>query len=169
MRRRLKGPVPLRSVLDDTLRRLGLEAKVKQHQAFSLWSEVVGPKICHHAQPTHVRAGRLFVAVEDSMWLHQLNFLKHQILIELNRRLQKAGLCEIILRVGEVRTLPGPSPKTDRSPTRLPQPLGPREEERVRALLDPIKDPGCQEVVGRLLARFYCSKSAQENNNPLNK
>jgi len=169
VRSRLRSPVPISSVLDDTLRRLGLEAKVKQHQVFSLWSEVVGPKICHHAQPIHVRGGRLFVAVEDSMWLHQLNFLKHQILMELNRKLDKAAIYEIILRVGEVRPLLGQPKDGDPFPCRPQEELGAQQKERVRAILSPIKDQGCQEVLQRLLLRFYRGRPSQESNNPLNK
>lgn len=169
MRRRLKGPVPISSVLNDSLKRMGLEVKLKQHQVFSLWSEVVGPKICHHAQPIHIRGGRLLVAVEDSMWLHQLNFLKHQILIELNKKLDRAPVYDIILRVGEVNPLLRQAEEKNPSPSRPQVGLGTQEKESVRAILSPIKDQGCREVVQRLLRRFYLGRSSQESNNPLNK
>jgi predicted nucleic acid-binding Zn ribbon protein len=102
-RKRLKKPIPIRFVLDDTLKGMGLELKLKQHQVFALWSEVVGSRISNHTQPTSIRGGRLFVAVEDSMWLHQLSFLKHQILSDLNGRLGPAALSDLVLRVGEVK------------------------------------------------------------------
>jgi len=170
VRRRLKRPVPISCVLDDSLKGLGLEVKLKQHQVFALWHEVVGPKICSHAQPTSIRGGRLFVAVEDSMWLHQLNFLKHRILLDLNSSLGKAALRDIVLRVGEVKPLLPPPGEKERFYPRPQRALGPQEQEKVRQILSPIKEQGCQEVLQRiLLLHFGGGRSSQESNNSLKK
>ena len=170
VRKRLKRPVPISCLLDDALKRLDLEVKLKQHQVFALWNEVVGPKIVSHAQPTSIRGGRLFVAVEDSMWLHQLDFLKHQILSDLNSRLGKTALCDIVLRVGEVKPLlPAPGEIQWSSP-HLQRALGPQQQEEARRILSPIKDQGCQEVLQRILLHHFCrNKYSQESNNSLKK
>jgi len=160
-RKRLKRPLSLNRVLDGALKELGIEVQLKQHQVWGLWNEVVGPKICHYAQPSSIRGGRLFVAVEDSMWLHQLHFLRHKILLELNRRLGENVLNDIVLRVGEVSP-PHPQPR-EKGPTSPPsQPLSPQDEETIEKILSPIKGQECREVLERVLHLHLCrNKSSQ--------
>ena len=158
-RKRLKRPLPITRVLDETLKNLGMEVKLKQHGVWSLWGDVVGPAIFAHAQPSGVRDGRLFVAVEDSLWLHQLNYLKHQILVELNNKLGKAALREIVLRVGEVSSPPLAPGRTDFSSTNSPA-LTPQDKERMQKILSPVKELPCREVLERVLLLHFCRKES---------
>jgi hypothetical protein len=158
-RKRLKRPLPITRVLDETLRNLGMEVKLKQHGVWSLWGEVVGPAISAHAQPSVVRDGRLFVAVEDSLWLHQLNYLKHQILVELNNKLGKAALREMVLRVGEVKPPPLPSGRIHSSSANSPA-LTPQDRERMQEILSPVKELPCREVLERVLLLYFCRKES---------
>jgi predicted nucleic acid-binding Zn ribbon protein len=52
-----------------------------------LWDEVVGQTIAHHARPTRIRRGLLFIAVDGSVWMQELQFLKETIRERLNARL----------------------------------------------------------------------------------
>jgi hypothetical protein len=158
-RKRLKRPLPITRVLDETLRNLGMEVKLKQHGVWTLWGEVVGSAISAHAQPSVVRGGRLFVAVEDSLWLHQLNYLKHQILVELNNKLGKAALREMVLRVGEVKAPPLPSGRMHSSSANSPA-LTPQDRERMQEILSPVKELPCREVLERVLLLYFCRKES---------
>jgi hypothetical protein len=158
VRRRLKRPVPITRVLDETLRHLGVGVKLNQHRVWSLWGEVVGPAISAHAQPSSIHGGRLFVAVEDSLWLHQLNYLRHRVLEELNSRLGKAALKEMVLRVGEVKP-PTPSRSLDR-PLPLPSSLAPQDQEKMEEILSPVKELPCREVLERVLLLHFCRKES---------
>jgi len=159
VRKRLKRPLPITRLLDETLKNLGMEVKLKQHRVWSLWGDVVGPAISAHAQPSGVRDSRLFVAVEDSLWLHQLNYLKHQILVELNNKLGKAALREIVLRVGEVKSPPLPSGRTDSFSANF-RTLTPQDEERMQDILSPVKELPCREVLERVLLLHFCRKES---------
>jgi hypothetical protein len=159
VRKRLKRPLPIAPVLEETLKNLGVAVKLKQHTVWTLWGDVVGPAISAHAQPSGVSDGRLFVSVEDSLWLHQLNYLKHQILMELNSQLGNAALREIVLRVGEVKFPPLPSRKADFSSTNLPA-LSAQDEERMREILSPVKELPCREVLQRVLLLHFCRKES---------
>jgi len=158
-RKRLKRPLPITHVLDKTLRDLGMEVKLKQHGVWGLWGEVVGPAISAHAQPSVVRDGRLFVAVEDSLWLHQLNYLKHQILLELNNKLGKAALREMVLRVGEIKPPPLLPGRTHSCPANFPV-LTPQNRERMEEILSPVKELPCREVLERVLLLYFCRKES---------
>lgn len=55
------------------------EAKVFQH-----WKAAVGPEVAKRAQPKSMRNQVLFVEVEHSAWITELNARRHLILRKLN-------------------------------------------------------------------------------------
>jgi hypothetical protein len=169
-RRPLRGLVRMDRVLDGTLKGLGLEEKLRENEVSALWSEVVGPKISEHAQPIRVRGGRLFVGVEDSVWLHQLSLLREKILGELNQREGRTVLKDIVLKVAEI----SPVPNQDKGKKELRPPiledLTPRDGEKVRELLSSIREEDMREVVGRILIRhFRHEEDSQQSHNSLKK
>ena len=81
--------------------------QVKDSRIFLIWDSVVGPAIAQHAQPSALRSGKLFVYVDSSAWLAQLDrYLKTSILKRLNEKLGKKVVVKIIFRSGEVKPLP---------------------------------------------------------------
>lgn len=80
--------------------------KVKDSRVFHIWNSVVGPDIARHAQPSLFRNGKLFVYVDSSAWLAQLDrYLKAGIIKKLNEKLGKKRVSDIIFRSGEVKPL----------------------------------------------------------------
>ncbi len=157
-------------VLDATLKGLGLEVKLRENEVSALWSEVVGPKISEHAQPIRVRGGRLFVGVEDSVWLHQLSLLREKIVRELNQRAGRTVLKDIVLKVAEISLVPDQDKGKEEMPPPIPEDLIPRDREKVRALLSSIPEEDMREVVGRILIRHFRRKeNSQQSHNPLKK
>ena len=106
-----RQPVKIADAVSAALQRLGLEGRVRQHDIWRIWPSVVGPQIARHAQPYSVWQGRLIIHVTDSIWLHHLSMMRHQLVKALNERLTPAEIREMVLRVGEVPVAPiGPSP-----------------------------------------------------------
>jgi hypothetical protein len=169
-RKPLRGLVRIDRVLDGTLKGLGLEVRLRERGISALWSEVVGPKISSHAQPIRVQGSRLFVGVEDSVWLHQLSFLREKILQDLNQRAGQAVLKDIVLQVAEISPVPDQDPEEkDLSPP-LPEDLTTRDAERVRELLSFIPEEEIRRVVGRILTRHFRSReTSQQSHNSLKK
>jgi len=79
-------------VLASLLERRGLNDRVRRHAALLGWEETVGAKIAERAWPLEVRGKTLFVGVNGSAWMHELQFLKEDILRKLH---EKAGGDEI--------------------------------------------------------------------------
>ena len=80
--------------------------QVKDNRVFQIWNSVVGPAIAQHAQPSALRTGKLFVYVDSSAWLAQLDrYLKQSIIKRLNQKLGKKLVENIIFRSGEVKPL----------------------------------------------------------------
>jgi hypothetical protein len=107
-----RRPVKIADALTVTLQRLGLQDRIRQHDIYRVWPLVVGREIARHAQPHAILHGRLIVHVSDSVWLHHLSMMRHRLVPVLNEQLAPAVIREMVLRIGEVPSVPaGPSPK----------------------------------------------------------
>jgi len=78
---------PLAKVLSRVLRQSGLEADVRGWRAVEEWPEAVGPRVANHTRAVGFRDGTLRVEVEGSAWMHEMGFLKRDLIRNLNRRL----------------------------------------------------------------------------------
>jgi predicted nucleic acid-binding Zn ribbon protein len=65
-----------------------------------VWEKVVGPPISENATPFAVKGSLLLVHVSSSAWLHQLQFLKAELLEKLNRGLRNERIEEIKFKIG---------------------------------------------------------------------
>ena len=90
-------PMRLGDVLRAALARLPAAAEIADHAVFAHWGAVVGPAVAQHAKPRRIRRGVLLVEVDSVEWMHQLQFLKHEIRDRLNARLGRTGVREVFL------------------------------------------------------------------------
>jgi predicted nucleic acid-binding Zn ribbon protein len=67
---------------------------------FDLWEDAVGGTIADNAQPAAFKGRVLVVHVNSSAWLHQLRFLKADIIEKVNAALGKPLVDEIRFRIG---------------------------------------------------------------------
>ena len=77
----------LGSLLTSVLTQKDWQRRLRLHQVFIFWDEVVGGEIARHAQPQVIKGDVLWLAVSDSIWMQQLQFERHHILELLNARL----------------------------------------------------------------------------------
>lgn len=80
-------PTDLGSLLAAVLTQKDWQRRLRLHQVFLYWDEVVGREIARHAQPQVIKGEVLWLAVSDSIWMQQLQFERHHILELLNARL----------------------------------------------------------------------------------
>ena len=69
------------------LRGLGLEEGLRGWRAVQEWPETVGPNLSRHTHAVDFRDGTLLVEVEGSAWMHEVGFLKRQLVQRINARL----------------------------------------------------------------------------------
>jgi len=74
-------------VLPALLRSLGLEAGIMGWRAVTEWPNAVGPGVALHTRAMSFQGGTLLVEVEGSAWLHELSFLKRDLVQQLNQHL----------------------------------------------------------------------------------
>lgn len=92
----------LSSILEGLARRLGLESKLLESRLRRDWVSIVGEPIASNTWPDQIRYKKLYLLVHNSVWLHQLTFLKPTLLQKLNTVVRGDLVTDIVLRVGEI-------------------------------------------------------------------
>jgi predicted nucleic acid-binding Zn ribbon protein len=138
----------LGAVLDQSLKRFELTARLDEYGVWPIWNEVVGKAIALNAQPEKIRNGTLFVKVTSPVWMQQLQFMKEMIVEKLNGRLKSEVVKTIFFMVGHIDAPESESVEameTQDNPT--PRPI---DED----FLQSIDDPAIREAFKKLLKSF---------------
>ena len=98
----------LADVLEKTVAGLESGQRIRESLALAYWEHVVGPQAAAATQADFVREGILFVNTKSSVWSHEMTFLKAHVLKELNRRIGRPVIKEIIFRARGVEPRPQP-------------------------------------------------------------
>ena len=104
----------LSSILEGLARRLGLESKLLENRLRRNWVSIVGEPIASNTWPDPIRYKKLYLLVHNSVWLHQLTFLKPTLLHKLNGVAGGELVTDIVLRVGEIPSRATAFTTTDR-------------------------------------------------------
>ncbi len=65
-----------------------------------LWESTVGAAIAENTRPVAMKGKQLVVVVTSSAWLHQLQFLKEQMVDGINRQTSENLVEDIKFRIG---------------------------------------------------------------------
>lgn len=136
----------LGSVLEQSLKRLDLAARLDEYSVWPIWNDVVGTVIARNAQPEKIRNGTLFVKVSSPVWMQQLQFMKDMIAGKLNHRLKSEVVKNIFFMVGRIDG-------AVESPELTEQPEGNSvaEVQLNDGFLESIADPEIRAAFKRLL------------------
>jgi len=99
-------PKRIKRILNATLRKLGLEKRIKECAILSFWNDAVGESIALHTKPLKVYDGRMTVLVESPSWTQELTFLKSGIMERLNSTIGKKVIKDIYFKIGEINPAP---------------------------------------------------------------
>ena len=97
-------PAPIRSVLGDVGKRLGVESALQTGTLWRKWREIVGAEIAAHAEPTSLKEGVLRVRADSAAWATEIGYLGPEIA-------RKANAMAGSTLVKEVRVWNGPAPE----------------------------------------------------------
>ena len=92
--------VLLGDVLQKILKSNRSEANFDLTQIWNVWNDAVGPVISENAPPVAFKGNLLLVYVNSSAWVHQLRFLKQDMIMKLNRKLEQELVADITFKVG---------------------------------------------------------------------
>ena len=94
--------VHIGSILQDVLKSHRRETDGQLIQVWQLWDSIVGDVICQNARPAAFKGKILLVHVTSSTWLHQLQFLKSEMIAKLNGALGKTLIDDLKFKIGPV-------------------------------------------------------------------
>ena len=83
-------------------RRLGIESNLLDSRLQRDWVSIVGEPIASNTWPDQIRYKKLYLLVHNSVWLHQLTFLKPTLIQKINSVAGGELVTEMVLRVGEI-------------------------------------------------------------------
>jgi hypothetical protein len=149
-RARQSKPEPLADILHRFLKKRNIPHRTTDQGLLDLWRRAVGPQIAAQTFPDSLKRGSLFVRVSAPVWLHQLQFMKEEILGNLNQLSGKGDIRTLHLTIGEI-----PSPPADaaaKTPVdSLLYPLPARDRAMIRDSLSALQDPELREILERVM------------------
>jgi len=88
------------SIIADVLKTFRRESDGELVQVWQVWDEIVGDVIADNARPAAFKGKILLVHVSSSTWIHQLQFLKKEMIAKLNHSLGKALIDDLKFKIG---------------------------------------------------------------------
>jgi predicted nucleic acid-binding Zn ribbon protein len=94
--------VHIGSIIDDVLKTYRREPDGELIRVWHVWDSIVGEVISKNAKPAAFKGRILLVYVTSSTWIHQLQFLKEEMLAKLNETLGKSLIDDLKFKIGPV-------------------------------------------------------------------
>ena len=142
-------PRPLRSILEDTLKSLGVSAPMKGYSLWGAWREIVGDAVASNAQPSAVRNRILFIEVSHPTWIQQLQFLKPTLLEKINGFLGESLIQDIRFRIGKI----SPPSASIRESEWKEEDLNRESMNRIETLLQKVEDGEVRETLRDIMVK----------------
>ena len=96
-------PMRVKELLGPLGRKMGMEDGAAARRVWGAWTEIVGPDVAMHAEPTSLRAGVLRVRTESTAWATEIGYLGPEIARRANEVIGNGAIKEV-----KVWTSPAP-------------------------------------------------------------
>jgi predicted nucleic acid-binding Zn ribbon protein len=142
----------LGTIIQRFLTRERFAVRHSQGPVFRRWPEVVGEILADRCRPVAVRKGVLVVHVQSSVWMHELQMQKMEILERIQSLLGVSTIQDIrwTLRGGGNRSAPRRKKAAMMPPSR---PLDEEEKAWLQAVAAQVSDSDLRETVARVLEK----------------
>ena len=89
------------TLMPKVLSNLRIDRRCAEAEVVKVWNHTIDPNIVAHAQPTGLRNGTLFVAVDSNVWLSEIvRYRRKEILHRLQNSFGREFIVKISFRVG---------------------------------------------------------------------
>jgi predicted nucleic acid-binding Zn ribbon protein len=93
-----RPPDKLHTVFDALYKELNFESASEEFRILKMWKDVAGLYITKVSQVEKIERGMLYVKVKNATWRNELMFKKANIIEEINKRLGKESVKDIIFK-----------------------------------------------------------------------
>ena len=139
----------LSGVLSPLLTHLGIDEAVRFEGMKEEWARLFGEPLSLHMWPSSLKRGELLIHVDSPLWLHQLSFLKADIL----KKLHHFNVREIRFRLGRIGHLAKIRPSLDPEPEEPP--LDMDSLRYIEETTDGIQDPELRDCVRKAMRKYF--------------
>jgi hypothetical protein len=149
--------------LADLLGKHGVARELREHRILARWRAIVGETLADRTFPDGLERGVLWVRVKNSSWLHQLSFLRDDIVGRIARELGDPPVVTDVRfhigprdRVSDDDAL-APTVRIRRAPARFREPPAPAAGDRLVAIereAERVRDPELREAILELRRRW---------------
>jgi predicted nucleic acid-binding Zn ribbon protein len=94
--------VHIGSILEDVLKSHPRYSEGELVRVWQMWDSIVGDVISKNAKPAAFKGKILIVHVTSSAWLHQLQFLKSEMMTKLNQSLGNMLVEDLKFKIGPI-------------------------------------------------------------------
>jgi predicted nucleic acid-binding Zn ribbon protein len=94
--------VHIGSIIEDVLKTCRREPDGELMRVWHVWDNTVGEAISKNARPAAFKGRVLLVYVTSSTWVHQLQFLREEMIAKLNEALGKALIDDLTFKIGPI-------------------------------------------------------------------
>lgn len=109
------------------------------------WEEIATPRIASRTWPVYVKGDELIVAVQDNQWLHELAYLRQDLLGRVQRELPMLGIESLRLRLGTIPERDSLERVRPETPTR-PEGLASEPPRETLDTLQGVSDPELRDA-----------------------
>lgn len=160
------APTEGRATANDAIARIvkryGCARDIREHRIATHWREIVGELVASRTWPDGLDSGVLWVEVKSSSWLHQLSFLKDEILTRANQVVGDPPLVrEVRFHLGARRgggdDVLSTTRRIRRQPAELNQPPPPAAGARLEEIkreAAAVQDPELRELIVSVRRRW---------------
>jgi len=120
----------------------------------SKWPEVVGAEVAQLTYPAFFRRETLCVFVQNSAWMHHLQYVKAELIARINQYLEDQPITDIRWQLHVPVPLPFEQP-----PAELRQ-IDPTQEHSFCQMTEAIANRECREALQRLWRTFAAHEKA---------
>ena len=113
----------------------------------------MGEVVAAHTWPARIKFRKLHVAVDNSVWLHQLRYLKATLLENIQAQMEELQIEDIIFRIGELPELR----EDDVDGPAKPVPVSPDARKTAHEYARPVNDDELRNSLTRVMAKALSS------------
>jgi predicted nucleic acid-binding Zn ribbon protein len=100
VRKKMDRPAPLGTILQQAIEASKIDVDLDAYRLWQQWKDVVGPAIAENTRPEAIKGKLLLVHVSSAPWMHQLQFLKPELIEKLNETIGKEVVGDIRFKIG---------------------------------------------------------------------
>jgi hypothetical protein len=148
----------LGKTIDDVLAQQGWGRQVHLFSLARGWRKVVGRERALHSMPAYFRRDVLWIYVQDSIWMQQMQLAKPELLAKINNYLKNRQVVDDLRWVMQPAELIDVAVEAYVSP---PVNVDPAAERQFRVLAENIADPDTREALCNLWLRLTTKNNSR--------